>query len=97
VAWNKGSAVQEIIRRLGRPNLGVVYLGDDRTDEDAFAVLPDGITVHVGDNTQTAASYQLRDPDDVEQFLSRLLLLAEQLQKEITSDPRTTTGRGQQR
>ena len=42
--WNKGRAVdwirRQVSRRLGQP-VPVVYLGDDRTDEDAFTALSD--------------------------------------------------------
>ena len=49
VAWHKGQAIHWVLQQLGDP-MGrlVLYLGDDRTDEDAFACLPDGITVKVG-------------------------------------------------
>ena len=71
VRWHKGqastgsSAISEI--RRGRL---VFYLGDDRTDEDAFASLPDGVTVKVGSpGAPTRARYRLPDPDSVQAFL----------------------------
>ncbi|MFO0928668.1 MAG: hypothetical protein U0736_16870, partial [Gemmataceae bacterium] len=47
----------------------VVYVGDDTTDEDAFAAFPDGVTVRVNPGAHTAARYTLRDPAEVLQWL----------------------------
>ncbi len=50
-----------------------VYLGDDTTDEDAFAALrPPAVTVKVGPGT-TAARYRLRDVDAVVAYLRGFL------------------------
>jgi trehalose 6-phosphate phosphatase len=49
-----------------------IYVGDDASDEAAFAALPSGITVHVGSARHTAARYSLRDPGEVRSFLQRL-------------------------
>jgi trehalose 6-phosphate phosphatase len=48
-----------------------IYIGDDRTDEDAFRALQErGVGILVSEQSQpTAATYSLRDPLDVEQFL----------------------------
>ncbi len=67
--WHKGAAVNFIRDRIGWPDAVAVYIGDDRTDEDAFAALRDGITVRVGEPQPTAAEYHLRDPLEVQQFL----------------------------
>jgi trehalose 6-phosphate phosphatase len=72
VYWNKGSAVGWIKEQLGKPDLLVVYVGDDVTDEDAFAALPDGITVKVGDPGETVAQYHLENPAEVRKFLEWL-------------------------
>lgn len=74
VHWNKGDALQWMIRQLedGSPPL-VFYLGDDRTDEDAFARLPDGVTVRIGSpEAPTLARYRLPDPSSVHVFLEWL-------------------------
>lgn len=72
--WNKGKAVSWVLERLPgpRPRLDV-FIGDDRTDEDAFAVMPDGITVKVGPARPTLARYTVPDPAGVEGFLGWLL------------------------
>ena len=72
VDWDKGAAVRWIRERMGMPNALSVYIGDDRTDEDAFAAIKDGITIKVGEPTETAAGYYLPSPTEVERFLEWL-------------------------
>lgn len=67
----KGAAVREILDGLPGKTLAV-YVGDDDTDESAFAALPDEITARVGRVRGTKAKYYLRNPDEVRQFLLRL-------------------------
>jgi trehalose 6-phosphate phosphatase len=54
-----------------------VYIGDDRTDEDAFKVLRkrgQGIGILVSKcPKETNASYSLQDPSEVMDFLLRLV------------------------
>jgi trehalose-phosphatase len=69
VDWNKGSAVRWIREHLDLPDALPIYLGDDLTDEDAFAVLTDGITVKVGPFENTCARYHLAGPTAVEHLL----------------------------
>ncbi len=69
VNWNKGSAVRWIRARLGIPDSLAIYLGDDLTDEDAFAVLSEEITVKVGPFENTCARYHLAGPTAVEHLL----------------------------
>jgi trehalose-phosphatase len=69
VDWHKGSAVHWIIARLGQESALSTYIGDDVTDEDAFAALPEGITVKVGDFAKTAAAFHLASPAEVGKFL----------------------------
>jgi trehalose 6-phosphate phosphatase len=74
VAWHKGKAVNWVVEHLEDPRRRLVfYIGDDRTDEDAFASLPDGITVNVGRGAPSQARYELTDPAAVELFLRWLL------------------------
>lgn len=75
--WHKGKAVLHILQALRLPAAEVlpIYIGDDRTDEDAFAALANrgcGILVTASPR-RTAAYYTLRDPDDVHRFLQRLV------------------------
>jgi trehalose-phosphatase len=68
---DKGSAVRRELNRFGNRSLPV-YIGDDTTDERAFAALPDGLTIRVGTHSLTRAQYRLRDPADVRSFLEKL-------------------------
>jgi trehalose 6-phosphate phosphatase len=71
--WNKASAVNWIREQLNMPDALPIFLGDDGTDEDAFAALVEGITIKVGNFTsETAATYALEDPDEVHRFLKWL-------------------------
>jgi trehalose 6-phosphate phosphatase len=73
VPWDKGVSVSWIRKQVGHPDALVIYLGDDATDEDAFAALRDGITVKVGPNEETVARYRLDSCHEVRQFLQWLL------------------------
>jgi trehalose 6-phosphate phosphatase len=68
---DKGSAVRRELSRFEHRPLPI-YIGDDMTDERAFAALPDGLTIRVGTQALTRAQYQLRDPAEVRRFLVRL-------------------------
>ena len=72
--WNKGRAVLLVADRLQVPKRGLVYIGDDITDEDAFrAIGAEGIGIMVGeDGRETAARYHLSDTGEVRVFLQRL-------------------------
>jgi trehalose 6-phosphate phosphatase len=68
---DKGSAVRNQLKHLPRKVLPI-YVGDDATDEPAFAALWHGITIRVGPNKLSRARFQLRNPAEVRQFLERL-------------------------
>jgi trehalose 6-phosphate phosphatase len=67
----KGDAVRSVLKELGGVPLSI-YAGDDLGDESAFKALPRGITVRVGTPRRTHARYQLRDPEEMREFLERL-------------------------
>jgi len=71
--FHKGKAVREMLKVFPPRAVLPIYLGDDRTDEDAFrAVGKSGITVFVGSSwADTEAEYYLNDPAEVEEFLRR--------------------------
>ncbi len=81
IDWHKGKAVLWLMEVLGMDPERVVpmYLGDDVTDEDAFAALEGrGVGVVVGDDTlPSRAGYWLADPDEVQPFLETLIPLLE--------------------
>lgn len=80
IKWDKGKALEFLLESLGFANctnVFPVYIGDDRTDEDAFKILRDrgqgfGILVSKFPK-ETNASYSLQEPEEVMNFLRRLV------------------------
>jgi len=82
VDWDKGGALLWLLGRLGPDHLDAVpiFLGDDVTDEDAFAAVASrgGIGILIAEEPRaTAAAYRLRDPGEALEWLARLAELAE--------------------
>ncbi|XP_022929319.1 probable trehalose-phosphate phosphatase J isoform X1 [Cucurbita moschata] len=80
IKWDKGKALEFLLEALGYANCSDVfpiYIGDDRTDEDAFKVLRErdqGFGILVSKVPKdTHASYSVREPSEVMQFLQRLV------------------------
>uniref|UniRef100_A0A5B7AMY0 Trehalose 6-phosphate phosphatase n=1 Tax=Davidia involucrata TaxID=16924 RepID=A0A5B7AMY0_DAVIN len=80
IKWDKGKALEFLLESLGYANctdVFPVYIGDDRTDEDAFKVLRDrgqGFGILVSKIPRdTNASYSLQEPSEVMDFLRRLV------------------------
>lgn len=79
--WDKGKAVGWLLEELPvhTPNSFVpIYIGDDETDEDAFAAIREraGVAILVAETPRvTQAQYLLRDPAAVGCFLRRLVVL----------------------
>ena len=77
VDWDKGKAVIWLIEAMAAEGVDVypVYIGDDITDEDAFAALRGrGLTVLVAEADQpSCAHYRLRNIRAVQRFLTALL------------------------
>jgi trehalose 6-phosphate phosphatase len=73
--WDKGKAVRYILTSLPPKRRSVVFVGDDRTDEDAFMELEsEATTVLVRDtDRQTWARFALDSPKEVERLLGLLL------------------------
>lgn len=82
VDWDKGRALRLLLDRMGSgPGpASALYVGDDVTDEDAFAALQEargeqGVAVVVrgeGDGRPTRADYALGDPGAVRRLLEVL-------------------------
>ncbi|TQD94614.1 hypothetical protein C1H46_019859 [Malus baccata] len=79
IEWNKGHALEYILDTLGFSSSSDVlplYIGDDRTDEDAFKVIRSrglGFPLIVSSTPKdTKACYSLHDPSEVLTFLLRL-------------------------
>jgi len=77
IDWDKGKAVLWLLENLGleRAKVRPIYIGDDRTDEDAFRALGQrGVGILVSEQPRpTSASYSLKDPTEVERFLRELV------------------------
>lgn len=74
-AADKGAALREAMGRLGCE--AAVYLGDDETDEDAFALAASRqvLAVRVGRGGGSRASYFLRSQREIDALLRMLLRL----------------------
>ncbi|XWS49777.1 hypothetical protein CRYUN_Cryun12cG0031900 [Craigia yunnanensis] len=80
IDWNKGKAVEFLLESLGlsaRDDVLPIYIGDDKTDEDAFKVLREGnggygILVSPVPK-ESEAFYSVRDPSEVKKFLKALV------------------------
>ncbi|MFS7925050.1 putative trehalose-phosphatase [Helianthus anomalus] len=80
IEWDKGHALEYLLETLGygsSKDVLPIYIGDDRTDEDAFKAIKKrgkGYSIVVSTSPKdTMASYSLRSPSDVKKFLSRLV------------------------
>ncbi len=69
VNWTKGDAARWLVKRMRRRSLLPIYIGDDRTDEDAFRLLRDGITIRVGFRRRSRADYYVRGVREVHSLL----------------------------
>jgi alpha,alpha-trehalase len=80
VEWDKGKAVLFLLEGLAREKeYAPIYIGDDLTDEDAFAAIAGlGVGIVVGEGSRrTAAEYSLSDTLEVARFLERMAEWAE--------------------
>lgn len=81
IPWDKGKALLYLLKALPMEGAEVFcfYLGDDETDEDAFAVLQGrGIGILVADiPLMSKARYSLADTNEVELFLKKLCRLSQ--------------------
>ncbi|KAK7330730.1 hypothetical protein VNO77_24928 [Canavalia gladiata] len=80
IDWNKGKAVEFLLESLGltdRNDVLPIYIGDDKTDEDAFKVLREnnrGCGILVSSvRKESSAFYSLQDPNEVMKFLQLLV------------------------
>ena len=86
IPWDKGKIIlwllgrQKVLLRNGE--VLPIYLGDDKTDEDAFMMIrPRGLSIFVGSSSQSsAARYYLKNPGDVIKFLTRILEIRKESQ-----------------
>lgn len=70
---HKGGVVRLLLANVGEPRPLVIAMGDDRTDEDLFAALPDdGIAIHVG-TQPTQARHRLANPAEARALLRHIV------------------------
>ena len=85
VDWHKGKAVEWLMEQFKKSSeddtIFPVYIGDDVTDEDAFAIMGGlgGVGIIVSEtlgrglSRETSARYGLRNPAEVVQFLEHFI------------------------
>jgi trehalose 6-phosphate phosphatase len=75
-APNKGTAVEEARERFGCD--AALFVGDDTTDEDVFALGRPGrlLTIRVRPKRDSAAAYYIRSQAEIDVLLNRLLAIA---------------------
>ncbi|MEA2975266.1 MAG: trehalose 6-phosphate phosphatase [Alphaproteobacteria bacterium] len=73
VGFNKGSAIQYLMSHPPFAGRRPIFVGDDKTDDAAFAVLPefDGIAISVG-RMVPGVTQRFETPTDVRRWLERL-------------------------
>jgi len=91
VDWHKGKAVEWLMEQFKKSddNIFPVYIGDDVTDEDAFAIMGElgGVGIIVSETArETAARYGLRSPAEVVQFLEHFI------ERDATQPPHMSSG-----
>ncbi|XP_076953120.1 putative trehalose-phosphate phosphatase F [Bidens hawaiensis] len=86
IDWDKGKAVEFLLESLGLSNINDVfpiYIGDDKTDEDAFKVLREGkrgYGILVSSVPKESKAFlSLRDTLEVKEFLKSLVKWKEQM------------------
>jgi len=76
IMWDKGKAASMLLDSFKQEKPLSIYLGDDKTDEDAFSALDGkGITVFVGKPGKSKANFFLRNVSEVGTFLKKLSAL----------------------
>ncbi|HWZ90077.1 MAG TPA: bifunctional alpha,alpha-trehalose-phosphate synthase (UDP-forming)/trehalose-phosphatase [Polyangiaceae bacterium] len=69
---DKGVATRELLGGFSKAGL-ICAMGDDRTDEDLFAALPEGAVSLCAGTLVTRAAYRVSGPDQVRRFLRRFV------------------------
>ena len=75
IAWDKGKAVAWLLHSIGFKLSAALFIGDDMTDETVFRVLRgQGVGIVVTQtNRPTDACFRLRDTDEVQILLEKLI------------------------
>lgn len=80
VDWDKGRIAGFILKEAELESSSKkyfpVYIGDDKTDEDAFRILGDkGLCIRVGNSEKSLAHYYLKDSSETAELLQMFLNL----------------------
>ncbi|MBA4311284.1 MAG: trehalose-phosphatase [Chlorobiaceae bacterium] len=77
ISWDKGQAILRILKMFRATDKSIIiFIGDDKTDEDAFKLLPSrAVTIRVGKNKSSNAKYFVRNTSEVRQFLENIISL----------------------
>ena len=68
---NKGKAAKDLLHQIPGRKL-VIYAGDDTTDETAFRLLRNGVTIRVGKFRETKANFYVHGPAEILMLLKKL-------------------------
>lgn len=71
IKWDKGEFAKYLLEYLGKEKNKAflpVYVGNGKTDEDAFKVLRNGITVRIGESDESLANYFIKT-GEINKFL----------------------------
>jgi trehalose-phosphatase len=68
---NKGKAAKDLLQQIPGRKL-VIYAGDDTTDEMAFRLLRNGVTIRVGKFRETKANFYVHGPAEILMLLKKL-------------------------
>jgi trehalose 6-phosphate phosphatase len=68
---SKGTAAKDLLQQIPGRKL-VIYAGDDTTDETAFALLRNGVTIRVGKFRETKANFYIHGPAETLMLLKKL-------------------------
>lgn len=69
---DKGTASLFLLKKFGKSSRAI-YIGDGKTDEDAFRALNKEVTIRVGKSKHSAAKYYVNNVIGVKKFLQWLL------------------------
>ncbi|MBI5530971.1 MAG: trehalose-phosphatase [Candidatus Doudnabacteria bacterium] len=75
INWNKGKIALFCLNYYQKKfmqKFAPIYVGDDTTDEDAFAAIKQGVSIRVGKKNGSRAKYYLKNQREIEQLLKWL-------------------------
>jgi hypothetical protein len=75
-AWSTWCSIPRLALTAERDRLGcdwVLYVGDDKTDEDAFALCGNIVPVRIGLSQRSHARYYLRTQSEIDRLLAVLV------------------------